>query len=262
MGPSRMDNVVQYNKCFYNKSELANRMIRKPLNQLYKNSDLILSTNCPLFYAILRNPENYQRLRELHLVDPSHGNLDIQAFFLLSKVFQTYVVPHQNVLDEVNAVLAPFSNDYLVGMHIRCGNPLSDFRDQSTFIRAGRLPTFSHCLSGIESGRANRSKQIALVLTSDSTRAKKKIMSYHPKLQVASNNRKAIHTMEVTGKKRDNDGMKDAFVEMLMLARCQKVIGTTRSTFSLCAAAFQGELPLLVGLKEGPCLIPQQIVFG
>ena len=87
-------------------------------------------------------------------------------------------------------------------------------------------------------------------------------MSYHPKLQVASNNRKAIHTMQVTGKKRDNDGMKDAFVEMLMVARCNKVIGTTRSTFSLCAAAFQGELPLLVGLKEGPCSIPRQIVFG
>lgn len=260
LGSTRMDSRVEYNSCFYNRSAFANDLIRTPLRQVFKSPDLLLSTNCPLFYAVVRNPENYQRLLELGLVDPRLGNLDVQAFFLLSKVLRTYVVPHPDVLDEVNAALAPYAGRYLVGMHIRCGNPLSDFRDQSTFIRSGRLSAFSRCVKGIES--AEKSRAIALVLASDSTRAKKTILSHNPKLEVASKKGRAVHTMLKSGQKPPSRGVKDVFVEMLLLARCQKLIGTQRSTFSLCAAAFQGQLPLLVGLKAGACSIPKQIVFG
>ena len=260
MGSGRMDSLVHYNKCFYNKSTLVDQIISKPLSQIFKIPNLLLSTNCPLFYAIIRNPENYQRLLELQLVDPRYGGFDVQAFYLLSKVFRTYIVPHQDVLDEVNAILAPYENHFLVGMHIRCGNPLSDFKDQSTFIRYERLAAFSHCIKGIQSSEENRT--VTLILTSDSTKAKKKIHSYNPQLEIVSSKRKAVHTMLNRGHKPEDNVMKEAFMEMLLLGRCKKMIGTTRSTFSLCAAAFQGQLPLLVDLRKGPCSVPKQIVFG
>ena len=175
----------------------------------------------------------------------------------MSKIVQTYIVPHVDIQERVDAFLSKYRGNKLIGMHIRCGNPLSDFKDQSSFLSLADISTFQHCVKDLK----DSSKKV-LIVASDSLRAKNLIRAYNPSSEVVFEERKAVHTMTNSFRETKLNQSRAAFVEMLILSRCDFFVGTVRSTYSLCAAAFRGSLPHLVGEKSKVCAIPKLVVFG
>ena len=175
----------------------------------------------------------------------------------MSKIVRTYIVPHVDIQDRVDAFLSKYRGKKLIGMHIRCGNPLSDFKDQSSFLSLADISTFQQCIKKWKEG----SKEV-LFVASDSLRAKNLIRAYNPSNEVVFEEKKTVHTMTNTFRETKLDQSRAAFVEMLVMSRCDFFVGTARSTYSLCAAAFRGSLPHLVGEKSKVCAIPKSVVFG
>lgn len=258
--PSR-DAIIAYNKCFNAHSSISIAFATQPLASLIKQKTLLFSTNCPLFFFILQNPDNLQRLASLGLLPApsSLSPLDHQAFFLLSAVLRRFLVPlplvEQEVAARFTARLAG-TDGAVAAMHIRCGNPLADFKDQASFLSVKEISVFNRCVQHI------KSKIGAIVVASDSTRAKKMIANYNPAVNVVFADVKSTHTMTRYFNSMSSHSLLQAFVEMVLLSRATVLVGTTRSSFSLCAAAMKGELPFLVTRGVKACSIPKKIIFG
>lgn len=250
---------MAYNRCFSARSPLARNLATLPLSSLMPHKTVLLSTNCPMFFFILQNPDNFKKLDALRLLPLSANKtapLDIHAFFLLSRILRNYLVPLPQVEQEVAARLEGVQNKTVIGMHIRCGNPLSDFKDQSSFLSIKEISVFHRCKEGLTKNDA------AIVVASDSTKAKSMISNYNPSLPVLFLDRKSSHTMTRYFSRVAYQSLFDAFVEMELLSRSTVLIGTQRSSFSLCAAALKGSLPLLVRRGSKSCTIPSSITFG
>ena len=158
---------------------------------------------------------------------------------------------------EVAARLAGARGD-VAALHIRCGNPLADFKDQASFLSVKEVSVFNRCVK-----QAKQAKQVgAIVVASDSTRVKKMIANYNPAVPVLFADAKSTHTMTRYFSSMSSQSLLQAFVEMVLLSRATVLVGTTRSSFSLCAAAMKGELPFLVTRGVTSCSIPKRIVFG
>ena len=253
--PSR-DAIIAYNKCFNARSSVAMAFATQPLASLIKPKTLLFSTNCPLFLFILQNPDNLRQLEALRLLPTASAlsPLDHQAFFLLSSVLRRYLVPLPLVEQEVAARLAGARGD-VAAMHIRCGNPLADFKDQASFLSVKEVSVFNRCVK--RAGKVG-----AIVVASDSTKVKKMIANYNPALTVLFADAKSTHTMTRYFSSMSSQSLLQAFVEMVLLSRATVLVGTTRSSFSLCAAAMKGELPFLVTRGVNTCSIPKRIIFG
>lgn len=260
MPPSR-DAIIAYNKCFNPRSTIAMAFATQPLASLIKQKTLLFSTNCPLFLFLLQNPDNLQRLASLGLLPTAPlSPLDHQAFFLLSTVLRRYLVPLPLVEQEVAARLAGVRGD-VAALHIRCGNPLADFKDQASFLSVKEVSVFNRCVK--QAKQAKQAGQVgAIVVASDSTRVKKMIANYNPAVPVLFADAKSTHTMTRYFSSMSSQSLLQAFVEMVLLSRATVLVGTTRSSFSLCAAAMKGELPFLVTRGVTSCSIPKRIVFG
>lgn len=254
--PSR-NAIIAYNKCFSAQSSISIAFATQPLASLITQKTILFSTNCPLFFFILQNPDNLQQLASLGLLPArsSLSPLDHQAFFLLSAVLRRFLVPLPPVEQEVAARLAGTQGD-VAALHIRCGNPLADFKDQASFLSVKEMSVFNHCVK--QHGR----NVGAIVVASDSTRAKKMIANYNPGTKVLFADVKSKHTMTRYFSSMSSRSLLQAFVEMVLLSRATVLVGTTRSSFSLCAAAMKGELPFLVTRGVSSCSIPKKIIFG
>ena len=88
------------------------------------------------------------------------------------------------------------------------------------------------------------------------------IANYNPAVPVLFADAKSTHTMTRYFSSMSSQSLLQAFVEMVLLSRATVLVGTTRSSFSLCAAAMKGELPFLVTRGVTSCSIPKRIVFG
>lgn len=231
------------------------------LASLIKQKTLLFSTNCPLFLFLLQNPDNLQRLASLGLLPTAPlSPLDHQAFFLLSTVLRRYLVPLPLVEQEVAARLAGVRGD-VAALHIRCGNPLADFKDPGFLPQREGSVRVQPLREAGKAGKAGRAGG-RIVVASDSTRVKKMIANYNPAVPVLFADAKSTHTMTRYFSSMSSQSLLQAFVEMVLLSRATVLIGTTRSSFSLCAAAMKGELPFLVTRGVTSCSIPKRIVFG
>ena len=178
-------------------------------------------------------------------------------------MLRRYLVPLPLVEQEVAARLAGVRGD-VAALHIRCGNPLADFKDQASFLSVKEVSVFNRCVK--QAKQAKQAKQTgkvgAIMVASDSTRVKKMIANYNPAVPVLFADAKSTHTMTRYFSSMSSQSLLQAFVEMVLLSRATVLIGTTRSSFSLCAAAMKGELPFLVTRGVTSCSIPKRIVFG
>lgn len=246
---------TEYNKCFTNKSMIARHLSRFPISSVVNGDTFVVSTNCPLFHYIIMNKENIQQLKDLGLID-ENASLQNLSFFVYSKILRSYFQPLPIIQEEVERRLANTTGKYIIGMHIRCGNPMADFKDQSSFLNVKDIVTFNKCVK-----REAIRPDSVIVVASDSTKAKLMIQNYNPYKEVYYDNSKSQHTMTRYFNKMRLSSLQSSFSEMIMLSKANVLVGTARSTFSLTAGAFKGEIPYLVTTGIKSCSIPKVVSY-
>ena len=224
-----------------------------------------LSTNCPLFLYIIKNPSNRRALTELGIlpaVEIKPMPLDRQAFSFYSFFMRTHVVLSKSVQLEVQRRRSFHHNRNSVCMHIRCGIPLADFGDQSSFLSIKDISSFYLCQNTFPLQDDSGATPI-VVIASDSSRAKNMIRNYNSKnAEVIWWENRTIHTMTRYFRKTHSNVVESAVIDLFSLSQCSYFIGTFRSTFSLTAAAIMGNVPSLVKKGSKACEIPKVITFG
>ena len=246
---------TEYNKCFTNKSLRARHLSNFSVSSIVKGDTFVVSTNCPLFHYILKNKQNLQQLKKLELID-ENSSLQNLSFFLYSTILRSYFQPLPIIQEEVERRLVNTTGKYIIGMHIRCGNPMADFKDQSSFLSVKDIATFNKCMKT----KINQSDSV-IVIASDSTKAKLMIQNYNPSKEVYYDSSKSQHTMTRYFNKMSLSSLQSSFSEMIMLSKADVLVGTARSTFSLTAGAFKGEIPYLVQKGIKSCSIPKVVSY-
>lgn len=247
--------MIEYNRCFTTKSPLSKSLMTKTLQSFVKGSHFVVSTNCPLFHYIVSNPENLRQLQELGLVEYDYSPETV-SFFLYSKILRTYVKPLPMIQQEVEQRLVNTTGRVVVGMHIRCGVPLADFKDQASFLALSDISTFYKCM------KQKILKENAIVIVaSDSTKAKTVIQNYLPMTEVRFTDKRITHTMTRFSKLVELSGLQSSFTDMLTLSKVDVLVGTKSSTFSLTAAAFKGEIPHIVKRGGKQCDVPKTVIY-
>lgn len=250
---------MEYNRCFSEKSNLVQSLLRDPVTSIFKKWNVRLSTNCPLFAPIIQNPKNHALLVDLGFLSPSDLKPSLanqNAFFFYSWFLRQYVTPTLPIQLEVRNRLADHANRTLLCLHIRCGNPLADFKDQASFLGLRDISKFQTC-------RKNLLKNgTTTILTSDSTRAKTMIRNYRPGDDVVWFDAPAVHTMTRHMQRAKLSGLQQVAADLFTLASCDEFVGTYRSSFSVAASALIGKKPFLVQPTSGGCSIPKTIRFG
>lgn len=161
---------MEYNRCFSEKSNLVQSLLRDPVTSIFKKWNVRLSTNCPLFAPIIQNPKNHALLVDLGFLSPS----DLKPSLANQNcVFLLFPVPpavcDSDIADSVGGTKSSRRpcNRTLLCLHIRCGNPLADFKDQASFLGLRDISKFQTC-------RKNLLKNgTTTILTSDSTRRRR-----------------------------------------------------------------------------------------
>ena len=250
---------MEYNRCFSEKSKLVQSLLHAPVSSLFKKSNVRLSTNCPLFVPIIQNPKNHPLLIDLGLLSPNDLKPSLanqNAFSFYSRFLRHYVAPTALIESEVRNRLSEYSNRTLLCMHIRCGSPLADFKDQASFLGLKDISKFQTC-------RKNLLKNgTTTIVTSDSTRAKKMIRNYRPGDDVVWFGDHAVHTMTRHTQRTKLSTLQGVAVDLFTLAACDEFIGTYRSSFSIAASALIGRKPVLVQPTSKRCTIPKTVRFG
>lgn len=257
--------IREYNKCFSSKSHLSQKLTTQPISSVFQFNNMGLSTNCPLFLYIIKNPSNQRMLMELGIlptVETKSMPLDRQAFFFYSYFMRTHVILSKSVQMEVQRRGLFHHNRNSICMHVRCGVPLADFGDQSSFLSVKDISSFYHCQRTFPFQDDSGAKPV-VVIASDSSRAKNIIRNYN------SNNAEVIwwenrttHTMTRYFRKTHSSVVESAVIDLFSLSQCSHFVGTFRSTFSLTAAAIMGKVPPLVKKGSKACEIPKVITFG
>lgn len=195
------------------------------------------------------------KLQELNLVDSTVSS-GLQSFTLYSTILRNYLQPTAPVIEEVNNRLTNSTGKRIVGMHIRCGTPLADFKDQTTFLTSRDIIAFSRCVK-----KDLQQANAMIVLASDSTKVKTLIRELHPDKTVVTTSETVKHTMTRLFNQMKLSSLQMSFTDMLMLSKSDVLVGTTRSTFSLTAGAFKGQMPYLVQKGKRECYLPKRVIY-
>ena len=134
----------------------------------------------------------------------------------------TAFMPKENILNTIEATLAPFSGKRLIGIHLR-QKPYKGFEDENFIVPPARVRTI---VDEYLREKKLSMKDVALVIVSDE--------DVHP----------SVFEGFTTYRSRDN-----AVNDLFVLSKCSVVIGTN-STFSNLAAWF-GNIPHIVE-SNGP----------
>lgn len=250
---------MEYNKCFSTKSKLVQSLSRDPVSSLFKKSKMRISTNCPLFAPIVENPKNHQLLVDLGFLSPKDLKPSLanqNAFSFYSQFLRQYVAPTAVIRSEVQNRLSSRKNRTLLCMHLRCGVPLADFKDQASFLGLRDISKFRACRKRLLRNGTTT------IITSDSTRAKKMIRNYRPGDDIVWFDDPAVHTMTRHAQRTKAAAVQSVAADLFTLASCDQFIGTYRSSFSVAASAMIGRKPFLVQPLAKQCKIPKTIRFG
>lgn len=229
--------------------------MNKTIQSMVRGKDYIVSTNCPLFHYIVSNPENLRQLQELGLVETDYSPETV-SFFLYSKILRTYIKPLPMIQQEVDQRLVNSTGRVVIGMHIRCGVPLADFKDQATFLSLPDISTFYKCMK-----KEILKENAIVIVASDSTKAKTVIQNYLPMTDVRFTDKRMTHTMTRFSGIMELSSLQSSFTDMLTLAKADVLVGTKSSTFSLTAAAFKGEIPHIVKRGVKKCDVPKTVIY-
>ena len=157
----------------------------------------------------------------------------------------------KDVTSVVNKNRNAWKNRPSVGMHIRKGKS-KEFRDKE-FLYYSDVNGFVNC-----NLFKNLSNPVVYV-ASDSTVMKQNIMKSKRSFSVVTSQVHASHSSPILLNQKSKV-IGDVLIDVLTVASCDYVIGTWGSTLSILAAAFQGNIPYLVG-KNQSCFLSNVIVY-
>lgn len=252
----RLHRVQMVNWCFRPYAGIAIQLKNESIHSIFTHPSFALSTNCPLFSWLLFNEENYNALVKIGLLEdvPYHSrDPRAHSFYLMSNILRKHVIVSPMIQEAVENRLRRFRNSTLVGFHIRKGDRHSDFKETRDFIYGDDVYQFARC-SVVQSHPG-----AVLFVASDSTEAKNVVKSStrHPVITVAS---KARHSNGHMGQNTNIDILAESFTDMLTVGACDYVVGTWKSTFSVIAAAFQGNIPYFVARRKA-CFQPNYVDY-
>ena len=158
----------------------------------------------------------------------------------------------KDVTSVVNKNRNAWKNRPSVGMHIRKGKS-KEFRDRGEFLYYSDVNGFVNC-----NLFKNLSNPVVYV-ASDSTEMKQNIMKSKRSFSVVTSQVHASHSSPILLNQKSKV-IGDVLIDVLTVASCDYVIGTWGSTLSIMAAAFQGNIPYLVG-KNQSCFLSNVIVY-
>ena len=100
-----------------------------------------------------------------------------------------------------------------------------------------------------------------LVMQRETSQGKRMIELLHADIPVWYDKERPRHTMTRKTRSMKANHLISSFTDMIMLSKADLLVGTARSTFSLTAGAFKGEIPRLVYNKKKGCSVPTTIHF-
>ena len=244
--------------CFYRRDSLVKRIMNTSVKELFPSNIISISTNCPLFAWLAANNETCQRLIQLGFLDSNVFNLrdqNVRGFYLLSYIVQHFFEVNKEMKQLVNQRVAMFGPGIHIGLHIRQGGNHGDFNDSRLFLNDKDIDSFIQCplIQNISNP--------VIILISDSKQIKQQLIQNYSSMNIISYNNSAFHTEKAIIHGYVNQMIQSVFLDMLTLAKCDYIIGTWRSTYSLLSAAFQGHLPYFV-MKNSKCSLPDLLHYS
>lgn len=247
-----------YNKingdCFSRKASFVHQLSTTDIHSIFPEEMITIKTNCPLFAWVLGNKHNYEKFVQLGFLPNKPFNssdISVHGFRLLSHILKNYFIFSKDVTGVVTKNRNAWKNRPSVGMHIRKGKS-KEFRDKE-FLYYSDVNGFVNC-----NLFKNLSNPVVYV-ASDSTEMKQKIMKSKRSFSVVTSHVHASHSSP-TLLNQKSKVIGDVLIDVLTVASCDYVIGTWGSTLSILAAAFQGNIPYLVG-KNQSCFLSNVIVY-
>lgn len=246
--------------CVYENKKMTKQFINQPIEALFNEPYINIYSNCPLFSWMALNPETYKRLVDLGLLEDIPFNTrhhSISGFYILSKILREHVTLTKPVIQHVSENLRnQWNKTNRIGIHIRKGDELSDFRETRHFLMDSDVLSFLTC------DVLKKFDKPVIYLSSDSKNAKKQFHQLNQNFgyRIISSANRASHTSPYAVQKGPSFALFTSVADMISLAQSELIIGTQDSTFSVVAAAFQGQPPYLIS-KGTSCMKPDRIDY-
>lgn len=147
------------------------------------------------------------------------------------------IKPTEEISSRVEEIITPFEDCRLIGIHIRRTDHVDSIANSS-------LESFVEIMkreSETEGAGNSTNSRTKFYLATDDSEVEKYLVEMFPCIpHICFSREKSRNT---------SAGMKDAYVDMLCLSKCEKIYGSFESTFSQMAALL-GNVPLTIAGKS------------
>lgn len=218
---------------------------------------VILTGFMGFMHLMLRHDNYTEKLVRMGFLQKSHVLEDAVVASMSSKEKEEYyfelameasgvflrvvMKPQPWVQCMVDDVLADAEAKYRIGFHIRMGNSGSAFKDSHVFLTKSAIWRFAERAEDVMKKEGKTTNDTAWILSTDSNIAEEELRSKYGNMIVTATGYKRGHSK--TGAK-DADGFTRAVIDLLLLRRCNYLILTSHSTYSVMARTIAGsEVP-------------------
>lgn len=233
----------------YNVMQPTDKSMRGSSPRTYNRQPGVIVTGFLGFFHLIVRHDNYTEklvrmgfLQRQHVLDaaavealPSsqkeryYTDLATEA----SRVFLREVMkPQPWVAAMVATVLDGAGDKYRVGFHIRMGNSGSAFKDSHVFLTKPAIWGFAERGESVMRAAGRTARDTVWVLSTDSNLAEEELRAKYGEMIVTASGYRRGHSK--TGAK-DADGFTRAVIDLLLLSRCDYLVLTSHSTFSVIA---------------------------
>ena len=215
----------------------------------HRSPGLIVTGYLSFLQFIIRHDNYILKLARMGFIDPKHINYSIPinensptrkndkyytdlSMEATRKFLRLVMKPQPWVEAMLNEVLDPIRDYYKFGMHIRMGNSGGTFKDSHIFLHFFDIWRFTREIQLVISFRHMNISQTRWLLSTDSDKAEEMLREKFGEYIVTSTEFKRGHSK--TGAK-NADGFSRAVIDLLLLGRCDYLVLTSHSTFSVMA---------------------------
>ena len=240
---------VSWNR-HYNVMQPTDRSMRKLSPRFFhRREGLVVTGFLPYLQLIIRHDNYIRKLTEMGFIDPSHVKESISmdessestqndAYYTdlameALHVFLTKVMrPQPWVESMIDDILKPVRDKTLIGFHIRMGNGGSAFKDSHTFLQAHDVFRYAEEATRYMTEHHLRPENTRWIVATDSDSAEQSLRDKYGELIVTS---KEFHRGHSKTGAKDDEGFSRAVIDLLVLGRCDYLVLTSHSTFSVVA---------------------------
>ncbi|KAK8828026.1 hypothetical protein WA556_004657, partial [Blastocystis sp. ATCC 50177/Nand II] len=233
----------------YNVMQPTDKSMRGSSPRTYNRQPGVIVTGFLGFFHLIVRHDNYTEklvrmgfLQRQHVLDaaavealpsPQKERYYTDLATEASRVFLREVMkPQPWVAAMVATVLDGAGDKYRVGFHIRMGNSGSAFKDSHVFLTKSAIWGFAERGESVMRAAGRTARDTVWVLSTDSNLAEEELRAKYGEMIVTASGYRRGHSK--TGAK-DADGFTRAVIDLLLLSRCDYLVLTSHSTFSVIA---------------------------